>query len=91
MLQKRGQTCKPYKYMAIGSYSMEIQALLKGRAVPELATGTQHAGKCRQSGITKSGQSHFIAKSSVGILTLMHSKTGPKDPMSAELPLPPKG
>lgn len=42
----------------------------------------------------QSGQSHFMAKSNVGILTFMQSKAGPKDPVvteSTELHLPPNG
>ena len=40
-----------------------------------------------------SGQSHFMTKSNIGILTSMQSKTDPKDPVAAksiELHLPPK-
>lgn len=48
--------------MAIGSYRMKTQALLKGRAVPELATSTQHAGKLRQNDITAVRAKSFHGK-----------------------------
>lgn len=41
----------------------------------------------------RAGQSHFMTKSNIGILTSMQSKTHPKDPVavkSIELHLPPK-
>lgn len=83
----------PYKHRGAGSRSTKLQASLKGRAMPGWLQAHSMVESTGEETALQSGQSQFMTKSRVRILTSMQSKLDPRDSIawkSIDLHLPPK-